>query len=108
MLILCGLALNKMGYAAGNATADGPCNVNLEPKDPTSKYIKALQCMNEQLAYLQSQVDALKTNVAETASDAASAQATASDARTAAERAAQYAQDTNSKLDRMFKKPTSK
>jgi outer membrane murein-binding lipoprotein Lpp len=64
---------------------------------------------------LQSQVDGLKTSVAQASSDAASAQSAAADAaskagaaESAANRAAQYAQDTNSKLDSMFKKSMMK
>ncbi len=52
---------------------------------------------------LQTQIDGLKTSVAQASSDAAAAQSAAADAKAAAERAAQYAQDTNSKLDSMFK-----
>ncbi|MGZ5049470.1 MAG: Lpp/OprI family alanine-zipper lipoprotein [Methylobacter sp.] len=64
---------------------------------------------------LQSQIDGLKSSVAQatadaasakSAADAASAQAAAAEA--AANRAAQYAQDTNSKLDSMFKKSMMK
>jgi murein lipoprotein len=64
---------------------------------------------------LQSQIDGLKTSVAQASSDAASAQSAAADAaskaaaaESAANRAAQYAQDTNSKLDSMFKKSMMK
>ena len=64
---------------------------------------------------LQSQVDGLKTSVAQASSDAAAAQSAAADAaskaaaaESAANRAAQYAQDTNSKLDNMFKKSMMK
>ncbi len=64
---------------------------------------------------LQSQIDGLKTSVAQASSDAASAQSAANDAasraaaaESAANRAAQYAQDTNSKLDNMFKKSMMK
>jgi murein lipoprotein len=64
---------------------------------------------------LQSQVDGLKTQVSQASADAASAQTAAAnaaskaaDAEAAANRAAQYAQDTNSKLDRMFKKSMMK
>jgi hypothetical protein len=64
---------------------------------------------------LQSQIDGLKTSVAQASSDAASAQSAAADAaakasaaESAANRAAQYAQDTNSKLDNMFKKSMMK
>jgi outer membrane murein-binding lipoprotein Lpp len=64
---------------------------------------------------LQSQIDGLKTSVAQASSDAASAQSAAADAASkaasaeaAANRAAQYAQDTNSKLDSMFKKSMMK
>ncbi|WP_020159048.1 MULTISPECIES: Lpp/OprI family alanine-zipper lipoprotein [Methylobacter] len=64
---------------------------------------------------LQSQIDGLNSKVSQASSDAASAQraaadaaAKAADAEAAANRAAQYAQDTNSKLDRMFKKSMMK
>ncbi|GAB6139525.1 hypothetical protein JCM14076_02540 [Methylosoma difficile] len=64
---------------------------------------------------LQSQIDGLKTSVAQASSDAASAQSAAADAASkaasaeaAANRAAQYAQDTNAKLDSMFKKSMMK
>ena len=50
---------------------------------------------------LQSQIDGLKTSVAQASADAAAAES-------AANRAAQYAQDTNSKLDSMFKKSMMK
>ena len=60
---------------------------------------------------LQSQVDGLKSQIATASSDAASAKASAAEAaakagaaESAANRAARYAEDTNSKLDRMFKK----
>lgn len=59
---------------------------------------------------LQSQIDGLKTSVAQASSDAASAQSAANDAasraaaaESAANRAAQSAQETNMKLDEMFK-----
>ena len=59
---------------------------------------------------LQSQIDGLKSSVAQASSDAASAKsaadsasAQAASAEAAANRAAQYAQDTNEKLDKMFK-----
>ncbi len=57
---------------------------------------------------LQSQVDGLKTSVAQASADAASAASQAAAAEAAANRAAQYAQDTNSKLDSMFKKSMMK
>jgi murein lipoprotein len=64
---------------------------------------------------LQTQIDALKAQVTTASSDAAKAQSSAADAaakaasaEAAANRAAQYAQDTNSKLDRMFKKSMMK
>ncbi|PPD05629.1 MAG: hypothetical protein CTY29_00155 [Methylobacter sp.] len=66
---------------------------------------------NSDIENLQSQIDGLKTQVAQASADASSAQtaaasaaAKAADAEQAANRAAQYAQDTNSKLDRLFKK----
>jgi murein lipoprotein len=58
---------------------------------------------NDDIANLQTQIDGLKTSVAQASSDAASAQSAAADAKAAAERAAQYSQETNSKLDSMFK-----
>lgn len=65
---------------------------------------------NDDIANLQTQIDGLKTSVAQASSDAASAKsaadaaaAQAASAETAANRAAQFAQDTNSKLDEVFK-----
>ncbi|NOT11958.1 MAG: hypothetical protein HOP23_09025 [Methylococcaceae bacterium] len=70
---------------------------------------------NGDIENLQSQVDGLKTSVAQASSDAAAAQSAAADAaskaaaaESAANRAAQYAQDTNSKLDNVFKKSMQK
>jgi murein lipoprotein len=63
---------------------------------------------NSDIENLQTQIDGLKTSVAQASSDAASAQSAAADAKAAAERAAQYSQDTNSKLDSMFKKSMMK
>ncbi len=70
---------------------------------------------NGDIENLQSQIDTLKTSVAQASSDAASAKsaadaasAQAASAEAAANRAAQYAQDTNSKLDSMFKKSMMK
>jgi murein lipoprotein len=70
---------------------------------------------NGDVENLQSQIDGLKTSVAQASSDAAAAMAAANDAsakaaaaETAANRAAQYAQDTNSKLDNMFKRSMMK
>ncbi len=64
---------------------------------------------------LQSQIDNLSSQITTASSDAAKAQSAselaaskASAAEAAASRAAQYAQDTNSKLDRMFKKSMMK
>ena len=64
---------------------------------------------------LQSQINGLKTQISSAASDASTAQSAAADAarkaasaEAAANRAAKYAQDTNSKLDRMFKKSMMK
>ncbi|MFA6162069.1 MAG: Lpp/OprI family alanine-zipper lipoprotein [Methylobacter sp.] len=63
---------------------------------------------NSDIENLQSQIDGLKTSVAQASSDAADASAKAAAAESAANRAAQYAQDTNSKLDSMFKKSMMK
>ncbi|MGZ8095435.1 MAG: Lpp/OprI family alanine-zipper lipoprotein [Methylosarcina sp.] len=70
---------------------------------------------NGDVENLQSQIDGLKTSVAQASSDAAAAQSAANDAsakaaaaEAAANRAAQYAQDTNSKLDNMFKRSMMK
>ncbi|MGR8980963.1 MAG: Lpp/OprI family alanine-zipper lipoprotein [Gammaproteobacteria bacterium] len=70
---------------------------------------------NSDIDNLQSQIDGLKTQVAQASSDAAAAQSAAADAsakaaaaEAAANRAAQYAQDTNSKLDSMFKRSMMK
>lgn len=64
---------------------------------------------------LQSQIDGLSSQISTASSDAAKAQsaadqaaAKASAAEAAASRAAQYSEDTNSKLDRMFKKSMMK
>jgi len=64
---------------------------------------------------LQSQLDGLKSQISTASSDAAQAKQSAAEAASkaaaaeaAANRAAQYAQDTNSKLDRMFKKSMMK
>lgn len=64
---------------------------------------------------LQTQIDDLNTRVSRAASDAASAKSAAADAsaraaaaEAAANRAASYAQDANSKLDRLFKKSMMK
>ncbi len=57
---------------------------------------------NSDVENLQTQIDGLKTSVAQASSDAASAQTAAADAKVAADRAAQYAQEANSKLDRKF------
>ena len=64
---------------------------------------------------LQEQIDGLKSQVSTASSDAAQAKQSAAEAASkaaaaeaAANRAAQYAQDTNSKLDRMFKKSMMK
>lgn len=64
---------------------------------------------------LQTQVDSLKVSVTQASSDAQSASAAAADAsakaaaaEAAANRAAAYAQDTNSKLDNLFKKSMMK
>lgn len=64
---------------------------------------------------LQSQIDDLNSKVSTASADAASAQTAAADAaakaaaaEAAANRAASYAQDANSKLDRMFKKSMMK
>ncbi|KJV05419.1 Lpp/OprI family alanine-zipper lipoprotein [Methylocucumis oryzae] len=64
---------------------------------------------------LQSQIDSLKSSVAQASSDAASAQSAANDAasraaaaESAANRAAQYAQETNEKLNDMFKRKMMK
>jgi murein lipoprotein len=63
---------------------------------------------NSDIENLQTQIDGLKTSVAQASSDAAAAQSAAADAKAAAERAAQYSQDTNNKLDNMFKKSMMK
>lgn len=64
---------------------------------------------------LQTQVDGLDTSVKQASADAASAQTTAADAaakaeaaEAAANRAAELSQDTNSKLDRKFKRSMMK
>ncbi|MGR9072488.1 MAG: Lpp/OprI family alanine-zipper lipoprotein [Gammaproteobacteria bacterium] len=64
---------------------------------------------------LQSQIDELKNQTSKIASDASSARAAADEANAraaaaeaAANRAASYAEDTNRKLDNMFKKSMMK
>lgn len=64
---------------------------------------------------LQSEIDGLKDQISTASSDAAKAQSSAAEAaskaasaESAANRAAKYAEDTNSKLDRMFKKSMMK
>jgi murein lipoprotein len=57
---------------------------------------------NSDVENIQTQIDGLKTSVDQASSDAASAQTAAADAKSAADRAAQSAQETNSKLDSMF------
>jgi murein lipoprotein len=63
---------------------------------------------NSDVENLQTQVDGLKTSVSQASSDAAAANAAAMDAKAAADRAAQSAQDTNSKLDSMFNRSMRK
>lgn len=63
---------------------------------------------NSDIENLQTQVDGLKTSVAQASSDAAAAQSAAADAKAAAERAAQYSQETSSKLDSYFNKSMRK
>jgi len=64
---------------------------------------------------LQTQIDGLTAQISTASADSAKAQAAAAEAaakaaaaEAAANRAAQYSQDTNSKLDRMFKKSMMK
>ena len=64
---------------------------------------------------LQTQLDGLRTDLDKTSAAAASAQSSANEAaarasaaEAAAERAAGYAEETNSKLDRLFKKSMMK
>jgi len=66
-------------------------------------------------ARLQAQIDGLNSQVTTASADASKAQVSAAvaatnaaGAETAANRAAQYAQDTNNKLDRMFKQTMMK
>lgn len=70
---------------------------------------------NSDITNLQNQIDDMKSSVSKASSDAASASASASEASSkaaaaeaAANRAASLAEDTNSKLDRMFKKSMMK
>ena len=101
-------------------------NSHPKRKPPMKKFVKlamvalvasvVVGCAStDDIAHLQSQVDGLKTSVAQASADANSAQSAAADAasraaaaESAANRAAQYAQDTNSKLDSMFKKSMMK
>lgn len=57
---------------------------------------------NDDIANLQTQIDGLKTSVAQASSDAQSAQAAAASAESAARAAQSAAEDTNRKLDNMF------
>jgi murein lipoprotein len=57
---------------------------------------------------LQADVDALKAQMSDVSAQAAEANARSKAAEEAANRAAQSAEDTNSKLDRMFKKSMMK
>ena len=103
------------------------CSNNFDSKENNMKKVIKLSMIamvaslvvgcatNSDIENLQSQVDGLKTSVAQASSDAQSAQSAAADAaakasaaESAANRAAQYAQDTNSKLDNMFKKSMMK
>ncbi|MCK5829006.1 MAG: hypothetical protein KAH20_01755 [Methylococcales bacterium] len=70
---------------------------------------------NSDIKDLQSQIDGLSSKISTVSSDAAKAQSAAelaaskaSAAEASASRAAQYSQDTNNKLDRMFKKSMMK
>lgn len=72
------------------------CDTNLKPQDPSSKYIEALNCLNSLVISLQAE---MRSGLADANSKAAASEA-------AANRVAQYAQDTNAKLDMMFKKAT--
>lgn len=57
---------------------------------------------------LQSQIDAIKSDVAAARADAASANATANEALNAANAANARAMETDTKIDRMFKKTMQK
>ena len=70
---------------------------------------------NSDIGKLQSEIDGLKDQISTASADASKAQSSAaeaaskaSSAESAANRAAKYAEDTNSKLDRMFKKSMMK
>lgn len=70
---------------------------------------------NSDIDKLQLEIDGLKDQISTASDDAAKAQSSASEAaskaasaESAANRAAKYAEDTNSKLDRMFKKSMMK
>jgi murein lipoprotein len=63
---------------------------------------------NSDIESLQTQIDGLKTSVAQASSDAASANAAAQSAAADAAAAKNAAMDTNSKLDNMFKKSMMK
>jgi outer membrane murein-binding lipoprotein Lpp len=58
---------------------------------------------NSRVDEMQAEIDSLKTQVTDTSRDAADAKAMANDALMKAEAAEATAQDTNSKLNRMFK-----
>lgn len=87
------------------------CNTELVPKDATSKYIEALQCLNGVVNALQAEVYTLKAmqkkadeQNAYTVSAVNDAQTRAQEAKAEANRAASYAEDANAKIDRLFKK----
>lgn len=70
---------------------------------------------NSDIDKLQSEIDGLKSQISTASADAEKAQLSAAEAaskaasaESAANRAAKYAEDTNSKLDRMFKKSMMK
>ncbi len=58
---------------------------------------------NSKVDEMQAEIDGLKTQMTDTSNDAAEAKAMASEALMKSEAAEATAQDTNSKLDRMFK-----
>lgn len=67
-----------------------------------------LDALSARVGTLESKVQTIASDAASAKSAAAEASSKAAAAEAAANRAAQYAQDTNSKLDRMFKKSNQK
>ena len=98
-------ALNISAIVLVAGLATGCSSVNKADIDSLQAQIDSL---NAQMTTVSADVLAAKTAAASASSAATLASSKAFDAEKAANRAAQYAQDTNSKLDRMFKKSMMK